>query len=263
MFVLSKLFWYLAAPGNLLVILLALGALAIALRRARLGAWLVGIAALGFLIIVFSPLAEWSIAPLEDRFPQPRLSDRVDGIILLGGAVDEGITRARGQPTVNDAGERLIETAALARRFPEAKILISGGEGLRAIGWSEAEPTRDALVSLGVPAARMILETRSRNTIENAEASLALVHPAPGEVWLLVTSGFHMPRAMGCFRHVGWQVTAFPVDYRTAPGILGRDLYLSERLPLLELAMKEWIGLVAYRLMGRIDELFPGPAPAR
>ncbi len=259
MFVLSKLYWYLSAPGNLLVLILVLGALALLTRR-RIGIWLAVAAAVGFAAIVATPIAEWTIVPLENRFPQPGLPDRIDGIVVLSGAVDEAITRARGLPAVNDAGERVIEAAALARRFPEAKIVLSGGEGLRNIGWNEAEPTRDILVSLGVPAERMILETRSRNTIENAEDSFALVHPRDGEVWLLVTSAFHMPRAVGCFRHVGWRVVPFPVDYRTAPGVISRDYMLDERLTLLDLAVKEWVGLVVYRALGRIDSLFPGPA---
>jgi uncharacterized SAM-binding protein YcdF (DUF218 family) len=258
MFVLSKIYWYLAAPGNLLVLILLLGALALLTRR-RIGIWLAVVGTLGFAAIVATPIAEWTIVPLENRFPQPQLPDRIDGIIVLGGAVDEGITRARGLPAVNDAAERVIEAAALARRFPEARIVLSGGEGLRDIGWNEAEPTRDILVSLGVPVERIVLEIRSRNTIENAEDSFAVVHPREGEVWLLVTSAMHMPRAVGCFRHVGWRVVPFPVDYRTAPGVMSRDYMLDDRLTILDLAVKEWVGLVAYRALGRIDTIFPGP----
>jgi uncharacterized SAM-binding protein YcdF (DUF218 family) len=260
MFVLSKVFWYLAAPGNFLVLLLVLGALVLGMRRRGLGIALMLIATLGFVVVIATPLVEWAILPLENRFPQPKLPDRIDGLIVLGGAVDEAIIRARGVPAVNDAAERVIETAALSRRYPDAKIVLSGGEGLRSIDWSEAEPTRDILVSLGVASERMVLETRSRNTIENAEDSATLVHPKPGEIWLLITSAVHMPRAVGCFRHVGWNVVPFPVDYRTAPGVMGRDYFLSERLVLLELAAKEWVGLAVYRALGRTDTLFPGPA---
>jgi uncharacterized SAM-binding protein YcdF (DUF218 family) len=259
MFVLGKLYWYLVAPGNLLAIIVVVGAVALLLRWRRTGTVLVVVAALGFADILAAPIAELALVPLENRFPRPQLPDRVDGIILLGGAVDEAITRARRAPTVNDSAERVIETAALARRYPAATIVLSGGEGLRAIGWSEAEPTRDILESLGVPADRMVLETRSRNTIENAANSLALVHPKPGQNWLLVTSAFHMPRAVGCFRHVGWKVIPYPVDYRTAPGVMSRDYFVTERLSILELAVKEWIGLTAYYLVGRTDTLFPGP----
>ncbi|HEX4113216.1 MAG TPA: YdcF family protein, partial [Stellaceae bacterium] len=232
MFVLGKLYWYIVAPGNLLTIILLIGAVTLLSRRRRTGAVLAGIAAVGFAAILVTPIPDWTILPLEDRFPRPRLPDRLDGIVVLGGAVDEAITRARHAPTVNDSAERVIETAALARRYPAATIVLSGGEGLRSIGWNEAAPTRDILESLGVPAGRMVLETRSRNTIENAEDSFALVHPQPGQNWLLVTSAFHMSRAVGCFRHVGWQVIPYPVDYRTAPGVMRRDYFLSDRLSI-------------------------------
>lgn len=259
MFVLGKLYWYIVAPGNLLTIVLVVGALAVLLRWRRTGAVLVAIAAAGFAAVAVTPLPEWLIVPLEDRFPRPQLPDRIDGLIVLGGAVDVAVTRARNAPTVNDSAERVIEAAALARRYPAATIVLSGGEGLRGIGWNEAAPTRDMLASLGVPANRMVLEIRSRNTIENAEDSFDLVHPQPGQHWLLITSAFHMPRAVGCFRHVGWRVIPYPVDYRTAPSVMGRDYFLADRLPIVELAVKEWIGLAAYYAMGRIPELFPGP----
>lgn len=248
-----------AAPGNFLLLLLLAGALAFAIGARRSGAALIVISAAGFLVAAVTPLPEWSLLPLENRFPRPALSSHIEGIILLGGAVDPGISKARGQPAINDAGARVIETAALARRFPDARILLSGGEGLRATGWSEAAPTRQILLSLGVAPERLILEERSRDTIENAEYGSALVRPEPDQVWVLVTSAAHMPRAVGCFRHVGWDIVPYPVDYRTAPGIEAPDYYLSQRLALMEFAVKEWIGLGAYRLLGRIDDLFPGP----
>jgi uncharacterized SAM-binding protein YcdF (DUF218 family) len=259
MFVLSKLFWYVAAPGNFLAILVVLGGVALCLRWRRTGTVLVVVASVALLAVVLTPIPEWTIVPLEDRFPRPPLPGHIDGMIVLGGAVDVAITKARQAPTVNDSAERLIEAAALARRYPGARIVLSGGEGFRAVDWNEASPMRDMLVSLGVPAERMLLETRSRNTAENAAYSYAMVHPRPGQVWLLITSAFHMPRAVGCFRHVGWTVTPYPVDYRTAPGVMGRDYFLGERLPLLEIAVKEWIGLVAYYLAGRTDAVFPVP----
>jgi uncharacterized SAM-binding protein YcdF (DUF218 family) len=258
-FVLAKIFWYLAAPGNFLLLLLLVGTFAFALRGRRFGAALIGLAAVGFLAVAVTPLPEWSLLPLENRFPQPALPAHIDGIILLGGAVDPGIGKARGQPAVNEAGERVIATAALSRRFPDVRILLSGGEGLRKTGGSEAAATRQILLSLGVAPERIILEERSRDTIENAEYGKALIQPQSDQVWVLVTSAAHMPRAVGCFRHVGWNVVPYPVDYRTAPGIVAPDYYLSERLALIEFAAKEWVGLGAYRLLGRIDDLFPGP----
>ncbi|MGH6988322.1 MAG: YdcF family protein [Stellaceae bacterium] len=261
MYVFSKLFWYVAAPGNLLALLVVLGAAALLVRWRRTGVVLVVIAAIGFLAIVFSPLPEWAMVPLDNRFPQPKLPAHITGMIVLGGALNDAITKARGQPALNGSAERIVEAAVLARRYRDARIVVSGGEGgLHTIGWNEATPTRDLLVALGVAKSRITIETKSRNTIENAEYSYAIVRPKPDQVWLLITSADHMPRAVGCFRHVGWQVVPYPVDYRTAPGVARPNFFLSDRLDMFELAVKEWIGLFAYHLLGRTPHWFPGPS---
>jgi uncharacterized SAM-binding protein YcdF (DUF218 family) len=119
---------------------------------------------------------------------------------------------------------------------------------------------RAELIDLGVAPDRVLVEDRSRNTYENAVMSHDLVQPKAGETWLLLTSAWHMPRAVGCFRHTGWEVLPYPVDYRTEarPRL---ELLLAPHLELLDLAAKEWVGLAAYRLLGRIDALFPAPEP--
>lgn len=257
MFVLGKLIWYLAAPGNLLLLLVLAGFIALLLRWRRLAAVLIGIVTVASAVLLLTPVAQLALAPLENRFPEPVLPAHIDGMVVLGGAIDVNISQARDQPTVNESAGRIVAAAMLARRYPDARIVLSGGAGWRERG-DEADPTRDLLVSLGVPADRMVLETRSRNTFENATDSFALVHPAPGATWLLITSAFHMPRAVGCFRHAGWTVVPYPVDYRTAPGVRGDYLFIG-RLTLLELAVREWLGLAAYYEAGHTTRLFPGP----
>ena len=258
-FIASKLFWAAMAPGNLLLLLLLAGVLWLARSRRRRGLFLVGIVGLLLLTIAILPVGEWLVAPLEARFPVPELPQRVDGIIVLGGAVEPEVSRAHGQIALNDAAERIVEAAMLAARHPEARLVLSGGEGaLLPRGDSEAEQTRTLLVELGVAPERLLVEERSRNTYENAVFSRETAQPRPGEVWLLVTSAAHMPRAVGCFRHAGWQVVPYPVDFRTEwrprP-----DLMLAKHLVLVDTAAKEWVGLLAYRLLGRTDSVFPGP----
>ena len=260
-FWMSKIFWAVAAPGNLLLLLLAWGVLRLNGRRRRRGFRLIAVATVAFLIIAALPVGQWLAAPLERRFPVPELPSRVDGIIVLGGAVEAGVTLAHGQVALNEAAERLVEALPLARRYPQAKLLVTGGDASllpRADEESEAEIMRDLLVQQGIEPARILVEGRSRNTIENAEFSRDLARPQAEEVWLLVTSAMHMPRAVGCFRHAGWQVVPYPVDYRTASGTRPYFL-LSEHLPLVDMAAKEWVGLVAYRIAGRTDSLLPAP----
>ena len=160
------------------------------------------------------------IAPLENRFPAPPADlPPPYGIIVLGGAIDDDISRARGQTTFDEGAERLTEAAILARRYPSARIVYTGGSNsLLGRPSSEAEDARRLLVAMGVDPQRITLETRSRNTDENARFTAAIVHPEPDQTWLIVTSAYHMPRAMGLFRKAGFAAIAYPVDYRTEGG---------------------------------------------
>lgn len=259
-FVLSKIFWAIAAPGNLVVLMLVVGTLRLGRRRRGRGSPLVTTATIALLAIAVLPIGQWLAMPLESRFPMPELPEHVDGIVVLGGAVEPGISEAHGQVALNDAGERMLGALTLARRYPDAPILVTGGNDslLPRDRPSEAAEMRDLLVRQGVDPSRIRLEERSRNTVENAVFSREIAQPLPGQIWLLVTSATHMPRAVGCFRHIGWQVRPYPVDYRTEarprPGFL-----LSVHLALVDVVVKEWVGLVAYRLLGYTDTLLPAP----
>jgi uncharacterized SAM-binding protein YcdF (DUF218 family) len=243
-FVLSKLLWAILAPGNLLLLLLVAG---LVWRRV-----LYVVVPLLVALAVF-PIAAWLALPLEDRYPSPPPPDHVDGIVVLGGAIDGPLSAARGQPVISEAAERLTATVALARRYPEARILFSGGEGtLLPQGHAEADASIAFFTGIGVPRPRLVIENRARNTWENAIYSRALAQPKPGETWLLVTSASHMPRALGCFRKLGWEVLPWPVDYRTDPGRIVLGFAFGEQLVALNLVIKEWAGLAAYWAIGRI-----------
>jgi uncharacterized SAM-binding protein YcdF (DUF218 family) len=212
----------------------------------------------------FSPLGNLLLYPLESRFPAWDPSRGApDGIIVLGGSVDTDLSAAHRTPVVSHAADRLLAPAALARRYPHARIVFTGGTAnLVSTDAREADYSAPILESLGIPKERLILERDSRNTWENAIFTRQLVSPKPGERWLLVTSAFHMPRSMGIFRKAGFDVEAYPVDWRMG----GReDLFTftnvgGDGLAKTEVAVREWIGLLAYRLMGRTGELLPGPA---
>nr|WP_255575127.1 YdcF family protein [Caldovatus aquaticus] len=231
-------------------------------RRRRWGRWPL-LAALGFYTaILATPLSQWVLIPLEERFPRPAEAPaRVDGVVVLGGMVDQNLTEARGLPALNGAAERLTEMVALARRYPEARIVFTGGQGsLVHGGLTEADVVRSLLAALGVPEARVTYEDAARNTHQNAVLTRVLVRPRSGETWLLVTSASHMPRAMGVFRKAGWEVVAWPVNYRTGRSLAAwYDAPFPERLAQFETGLREWLGLVAYRAMGRTDALFPAP----
>jgi uncharacterized SAM-binding protein YcdF (DUF218 family) len=262
-FVISKVFWIVAAPVNLALIVCLVGVVLVWTRWARAGRWFVSIGIVGLLAVAALPLGGWLMGPLEARFPpQQGGPGQVDGIILLGGSTSTGLTEARGQPAVNGAAERLIAFAELSRRYPGAKLIFTGGSGsLRPGRLREADVAAQVLQAMGVDTSRIRFERESRNTFENGAYAKALADPAPGEKWLLVTSAMYMPRAVGVFRKAGWPVTPYPVDYMTGGGGgFGLGFNLARRGESLHKGLREWIGLVAYRVLGRTDAVFPAPA---
>ena len=265
-FVLSKTFWFFAQPSSLICAAIIFGLLlARSTGWSRTGnrlAW-GGLAML--LFAGFGPLSNMVVLPLEQRFPARygKLPEGlVAGIIVLGGYEDGRITQARGTLTLNEAAERITETAVLAHRLPDVPVIVSGGSGAIVL---EDRPAATAigafLQTMGIAAARIRLEDKSKTTYENAVFTRTLVSPKPGDRWILVTSAAHMPRSVGAFRGQGFEVIAWPADFRTKD--LGDALRPFGSLPAglkrLDEAVMEWVGLLAYRWLGRTDVLFPAP----
>lgn len=263
----SKVAWFFATPSNLLLSLILLGFVLALFRRVRaLG---IGIAftvtaltiALGLL-----PVSTYLLTPLEERFPPFHDDGKpVNGIVLLGGSVEASDSISRGRLVANESAERVLDTIQLAHRYPQARILISGGGGtVFGDGAAEAPIIAEYFKSIGIDPARIVVEGRSRTTLENALYSRDLVRPREGERWLLVTSAWHMPRAIAVFEKAGFAVTAYPVDFRTGGGSNNHRpfAFISEGLRRLDVGTKEWAGLIGYYLTGRTNELFPAPQPS-
>ncbi len=264
LFYIAKVVDFCLQPSALLLILLLAASVLLWTRHQKAARGLVVASAVLLLVGGLLPLSTWLILPLEERFQRADLTGRdIDGIIVLGGGEDARIAKARNVHALNEAGERMTEALALARRFPQATLVFTGGAAAVLYPPSiEADAAKRFLQDFGITERnRLVLEAKARNTWENALYTRALLKPKPGERWLLVTSAWHMPRAMGAFRKAGFAVEPWPVDYRTA-GVSDRWRLLeapSEGLRRLETALHEWVGLVAYRLLGRSNALFPSP----
>jgi uncharacterized SAM-binding protein YcdF (DUF218 family) len=265
-YVVAKVLTFLLQPSSFCVLLVAAGL--VAMRWQRWQQWGTRFAWLGVAGLVTAgvlPLGNWMVMPLEQRFAQaadPADGGTITGIIMLGGFEDGWVSKGRGGVSLNEAAERLTEGARLALKHPQAKVVFTGGVGgLLSGGTDAAGPVGQLLQDWGIAADRIVLEGKSRNTHENAMFTRDLVQPKPGERWVLVTSAYHMPRAMGVFRHAGFPVVPYPTDYRTHSSVDGLRLFerVGAGLERTDLAFKEWVGLAAYRLTGRTDELFPGP----
>jgi uncharacterized SAM-binding protein YcdF (DUF218 family) len=257
----AKLLWFLLQPSSVMMVALAvaLWSLPYELKRARRLIW--GALAIG--LAGWSPLANLMFLSLEQRFQRADLTKAtVTGFIILGGGEEARIALARHAHALNDEGERLSEAVTLAKLLPQARVVFSGGTAAVLPGVeTEAQASREMLISMGVPSERIITEGRSRDTYENALFTKQLVQPQPGQRWLVVTSAWHMPRAMGVFRAINFPVEPWPVDYKTAGWQNGLQFHRSaaDGLKRLEMITKEYVGLITYWLTGRSTSLLPGP----
>jgi len=262
-FILSKTAALLLVPTNFLVAFGMLGLVLMVTRFARAGRRLLIASFVLLAIGGLSPAGRYLLHALESRFPPWDASRGApDGIVVLGGSISKGISLDYGESSVGGEAGRLIALAKLARAYPDARIVFSGGDpSLSGAPHPDTEFLGPLLDTFGIPRTRVALEERSRNTAENAIFSKELVQPKPGERWLLVTSAAHMPRAVGCFRQVGFAVEAYPTDWHTRRRIrFALSDRVSNGLAVFDAAVHEWTGLVSYRLTGRTDALLPGPS---
>lgn len=262
-FILSKVFWFVAQPVSVVFLLVLLGMVLAGFGRRRLGMVAAGLGVLLLGLVSYTTVGEVMISPLENRFARPEVMPQdVSTILLLGGSTSGRISAARGMSEFSDAADRPIEALRLARVYPQAQILATGGVGqlLSQGAETEAVTTERFLRGMGLPPDRFMLEDASRNTAENAQFTAEMLVGREGTM-LLVTSAFHIPRSMGLFRKAGLDPIAWPVDYRST----GTEVFridLTDPVVNIEtttIALREWIGLLAYNWTGQTDALLPGP----
>jgi uncharacterized SAM-binding protein YcdF (DUF218 family) len=263
-FALSKTVGVMLLPTNLLIGVGIAGLILLLTRFARLGRKLLTASIVLLAICGFSPLGNLLLYPLEARFPPwDATRGAPDGIIVLGGSIEPDLSAARGTAVFTGSVDRIIATAALAHRYPQARIVFSGGNAnlVSDDAAKEADTAAAVFERLGVAKGRLLMERQSRNTLENAEFSKALLAPKAGERWLLVTSAYHMPRSVGAFRKAGFAIEPYPVDWRTGgvKDLMKFSIYAMDGLGRVETAMREWIGLSAYWITGKTAVFLPGP----
>ena len=261
-FTVSKVFFLFAQPSSLIVLLIAAGLAVFALGAKRIGRGLAGMGIALLLGLTLTPIGPLLLVELENRFPPPAAdAPEPAGIVLIGGFTGAQMLAERGVIGLGDGAPAIFEVAEMAKRWPQVPIVLSGGSSalIGRVETSEAELMKRLLVATGVEPRRLVLEENSRTTWENAVHSRDLVKPAAGSRWLLVTTAFHMPRAIAAFRAAGWSgIVARPGAYATT-GRAGLRPPMLWGLTAADMAVKEWLGIVGYRLTGRAGALLPRP----
>ena len=247
----SKLVWLFVSPASLLFMWLGAGVVLLWMKKEKWAKAILTCLAMSIFLLGLFPVGEWILIPLENRYPPNPSLESVDGIIVLAGAEDALLTSVWDQVVLSESAERDLSFMMLARQFPEAQLVFSGGTGSLLNQQYKAADAAERLFSeQGLDTARIIFERGSRNTYESALLSKGLVNPEPGQRWVLITTGWHMPRSMGIFCRIGWTVTPYPVDFQTR-GVNNFRIDWGFSLRLISIGVKEWLGLTVYRLTGR------------
>jgi uncharacterized SAM-binding protein YcdF (DUF218 family) len=252
-FYFSQFLSFLAMPLTLVLLLLVIAAIFTPKSRGR------KILGTGILLLLFfsnpflSNLALLAWEPPYKSFEE--IPNREIGIVLTG--VTNLNKTATDRTFFGKGADRITQALQLYRMGKIKKILITGGQGLNPTNpFSEAELLKRFLVMTGMPETDILIEEKSVNTRENALFTKEFLEKngiAIDQEFVLITSAFHIPRSKKCFDKVGLKTIPFPVDYYShdikydLPSILYPGPGAISNWQLL---VKEWIGLVVYRLVG-------------
>lgn len=256
--------WFIINIDMLLLLMIAVGGLLYLFKKCQWGMRLALSGIAGFFILGVIPIGLWMFTLLENRFPKPHvIPEDTVGVILLGGPFELEIMASRHETVYNLAAGRFIEFIEFTKAHPNLKRVFSGGGAIHPIidgkPMGEAEIAKRVFDRMGYDTEGMIFEGSSKNTIENAWLTKNIIHPKPGENWVLMTSAFHMPRSVGLFKKAGWNIIPYPVDYH-APSTYEPWFFIGLKNNLLTFhyAVHQFVAMFQNYIFGRSDELFPG-----
>ena len=259
-FYISKIIWLFISPDSLLLLLIIFSLALLYIGKEKAAKKILTIVTLLLVIITLFPIGNWLLYPLETRFQtNPPIPDKVDGIIVLSGSEDAELSQVWNQVELGATAERDLTFLMLAKRYPKAKLIFTGGTGsLNKQQYKAANVAKKLFLQQGFNIERILFEGESRNTYENAIFSKKIAHPKENENWILITTSWHMPRSVGIFCKAEWPIIPYPVDHQTNKNNLIRfNFDLSNNLGTLKTGIKEWLGLFAYYLSGKTTAILP------
>jgi uncharacterized SAM-binding protein YcdF (DUF218 family) len=252
MFALKKLVTpFLLPPGIIIALLVITGAVLSMGRRWRIG--LINlILGLALWAVSTAPVANLLMQGLEAEFTIPN-NPTGDVIILLGGGMINQVPDLSGQsaPAASTI-RRIVAAVRLYQRVP-LPIIVSGGRVYDDADTAVAGVAKRFLVDLGVPADRIIVEDRARDTAQNARLTTAICRQRGFSRPILLTAAYHLKRARTAFDAAGLPVTPFPAYYLGARNMVYSWQHLLPRAGVLRIsssALHENLGLLYYRLIG-------------
>ena len=258
-FFLSKILWIFFNPINIILFIFFLGFL---LRRMKFFKASNTIFVLSFFLFFISGITStgsYLTFLLEKKyhnkldFPQ-----NIDGIIILGGATNPYLSKEYNQIIVNGSAERLIESSFLIKKYPNAKIYFAGGSGsLDFSKLSHSTVAKKFYENYNIDTEKFIFDYKSRNTYENILYAKEKFNPKKNENWIVITSAFHLNRAISIGEKLDWKLLPYGTDYRVPKKFKWKiSLDFIDNLSNFKFASHEWTGLIAYYMMGRSSKIY-------
>ncbi len=258
-FYLSKFLWFMFNPFNIIILILISGIIFYFLKFNKTSKVLFTFCFTILLSISFLNIGKYLIYKLENQYyDNITLPKRLDGILILGGATNPSLFKDFEQVNVNDSAERIIEAVNIINNYNNIKIVFSGGSGFpNRPDLNHSQVVKVFFKNMKLTNDKIIYESKSRNTFENIRNSKAIVNPKKNEKWLLITSAFHMRRAILIAEKHNWQLIPYPVDFKINKNFnIGLSLNFLSNLNYFNDASHEWIGLFSYYFLGRTNKLF-------
>ena len=258
-FYLSKFLWYFFNPFNCIILLFFLSVILNFLKFLRLSKIILYFTFLLFFITGALPTGSYLLYLLEKNYHNKvNLPEKVEGILILSGATSPFLTKEYDQIALNGSVERLTESIQLIKKYPKAKVFFAGGTGsIQYPDLSHSDVAKKFYESLDVNTKNIFFDKKSRNTYENIVFAKKKFNPNINEKWILVTSAFHLKRAISVGEKLGWELIPYATDYKLPKKFkwkLSFDFF--NNLGSLQHSSHEWVGIISYYLMGRSSKIF-------
>ena len=260
-FLMAKIFWFLFNPLNVFLFITSFTFIAFLFRLRIIKFIFLFTWTLLLLFIFIFPTGNYLIHILEKKYNQDtNLSnfEKIDGLLILGGSTDPYLSHIYNQIIFMGSAERLFESTRIIKQFPNAKVIFSGGSNkLINNNYTESDNAKQFFNEMDISQNKIIYENKSRNTFENIFLSKQISNYKKGEVWIVISSAYHLNRAILVAEKLDWKLLPYATDFQQPKKInFFPNFNLFSNLAAIQLASHEWVGLIAYYLMGRISKIY-------